>query len=487
MKDIHQFIDRPFLISRDSVLTYRLFHKNVNRLAGKFKEIGIKEGDIVAYFNKNSYMFPIVFFALGKIGATLLPINIRFPALQVIELLDELDVKHIVVSNLYIDESFERLKKIILEDMIDINETYTDEDETPFLLEEHLNQDASIIFTSGSTGKPKAALHSYANHYYSAIGSNENIKLKKNNRWLAILPTYHVGGISVFFRGYLAGATIVIPDTNLSIIENISRNKVSHVSMVSTQIYRMLDDDDSIGALKKLKAILLGGSAMPAGLVTKCYNSGLNIHVSYGSTEMSSQISTTNHNADLSELLTSGKVLKHRKLKISNEGEILVKGKTLFKGYLQNGKIFSRQDMDAWYHTGDLGKIDKNGLLTVYGRQDNMFISGGENIQPEEIEKELCKIDHIIDAVVVGIEDREFGMRPVAFVKTENNEEIKPEELNKELSKNIARYKIPVKYHKFPENMSEISLKVDRQYFRGIAEKTSSFDMIQSIAEIVRK
>ncbi len=487
MLDIHTYMDRPFLISRDSVLTYRLFHKNVNRLAGKFKEIGIKEGDIVAYFNKNSYMFPIVFFALGKIGATLLPINIRFPALQVIELLDELEVEHIIVSNLYIDESFERLKKIILEDMIDIHATYHDEDETPFLLEEHLNQDASIIFTSGSTGKPKAALHSYANHYYSAMGSNENIKLKKNNRWLAILPTYHVGGISVFFRVYLAGATIVIPDTNLSIIENISRNKVSHVSMVSTQIYRMLDDDDAIEALKKLKAILLGGSAMPAGLVTKCHNLGLNIHVSYGSTEMSSQISTTNPNADLTELLTSGKVLKHRKLKISDEGEILVKGKTLFKGYLQKGKIFSRQDMDAWYHTGDLGKLDKNGMLTVYGRQDNMFISGGENIQPEEIEKELCKIDNIIDAVVVGIEDREFGMRPVAFVKTENNEEINHEEINKELSKSIARYKIPVKYHKFPENMSEISLKVDRQYFRGIAEKTSSFDMIQSIAEIIRK
>ncbi len=487
MHYLYEYLDRPFIINRDSVLTYRLFFKNVNMLAKKFEELGIKHGDKVGYFNKNSYMFPIVLFALGKIGATILPINIRFPALQVIELLNDLNVSHIIVSKLYIDENFERDNKIVLEDLINIHEDYPDEADTPFIIEEYLDQDATIIFTSGSTGTPKAALHSYGNHYYSALGSNENINLKKNDRWLAILPTYHVGGISIFFRAYLAGATIVIPDTNMTIIENISRNKVSHVSFVATQIYRMLDDERQLEILSNLKCILLGGSAMPAGLITKCFHAGLNIHVSYGSTEMSSQITTTNSGASKEELLSSGTVLPHRELLISESGEILVKGKTLFKGYLQHGKLFSRLDENGWYHTGDLGKIDKNGLLTVYGRQDNMFISGGENIQPEEIEKELCKIDYVLDAVVVGISDSEFGQRPVAFVKLEDNYDINTEELNKELSKTIARYKIPTKYLKFPENMSELNLKVDRQYFRKIAENPSSFDMVQSIAQVIRK
>ncbi len=486
MQDYTQYMDRAFLINRDSVITYRLFFKNINRLARKFEELGIKEGDIVAYFNKNSYMFPIVFFALGKIGATILPVNIRFPALQVIELLNDLNVTSIVVSNQYIDENFERENKIVLEDLIDINETYPNEDETPFDILNHLDQDASIIFTSGSTGQPKAALHTYANHYYSALGSNTNITLKKNDRWLAILPTYHVGGISIFFRSYLAGSTIVIPDTNMTILNNISRNKVTHVSFVATQIYRMLDDAEQLDKLSKLKCILLGGSAMPAGLISKCHEKNLNIFVSYGSTEMSSQVSTTTADASKEELLSSGVVLPHRELKISEDGEILVKGKTLFKGYLQHGKLFTRLDDDGWYHTGDLGKMEDNGLLTVYGRQDNMFISGGENIQPEEIEKELCKIEYVLDAVVVGVSDSEFGKRPVAFVKLKDRE-LNPEEINKELSKSIARYKIPIKYHTFPENMSELNLKVDRQYFRKIAENSSSFDMIQSIEQVVRK
>lgn len=487
MHYLHQYLDRPFLVNRDSVLTYRLFFKNVNRLARKFSQLGIKEGDVVAYFNKNSYMFPIVFFALGKIGATILPVNIRFPALQVIELLNDLDVEHMIVSNMYIDEAFDRENKIVLEDLINIHETYPDEDDSPFDIEEYLERDASIIFTSGSTGKPKAALHTYKNHYYSALGSNENISLKKNDRWLAILPTYHVGGMSIFFRAYLAGATIVIPDTSMSILQNISRNKVSHVSFVATQIYRMLDDEEQLAVLSRLKCILLGGSAMPAGLISRCYEAGLKIFVSYGSTEMSSQITTTKPDSDKEELISSGYVLPHRELKISDEGEILVKGKTLFKGYIQHGKLFNRLDDDGWYHTGDIGKLEENGLLTVYGRQDNMFISGGENIQPEEIEKELCKIDYVLDAVVVGVSDSEFGKRPVAFVKLKEGEELKSNELNKELAKTIARYKIPVNYHTFPENMSELSLKVDRQYFRKIAENPSSFDMVQSIAQVIRK
>jgi O-succinylbenzoic acid--CoA ligase len=471
MPNYDKYRNRPFLISRDSVLTYNLFWKNVNRLSRKLIEIGVKEGDIVAYFNKNSYMFPILFFALGKIGAIILPVNIRFPALQVIELLDELGVEHIVVSNLYIDEAFERNTKIILEDLIDINETYPEEDDKPFDIQNILDNDASIIFTSGSTGNPKAALHTYGNHYFSALGSNQNIELGKNDRWLAVLPTYHVGGISVFFRAYLAGATVVIPDTSISILENIIRNRVSHVSFVATQIFRMLDNPKEVSFLSKLKAILLGGSAMPAGLINKCFENGLKVFISYGSTEMSSQITATSPFAGMDELLTSGKILPYREVKIAEDGEILVKGKTLFKGYIQNSKTFSRIDSDDWYHTGDLGNINPNGLLTVYGRKDNMFISGGENIQPEEIEKELCKLDFIADAIVVAVPDSEFGRRPVAFLRVDKDTEINRQNIEKHLSKSIARYKLPLAYLPFPEKLNDLNLKIDRQHFTDLAKE----------------
>ena len=304
-----------------------------------------------------------------------------------------------------------------------------------------LGRPATIIFTSGSTGVPKAALHTLGNHYHSALGSNANIALQPSDRWLHSLPLYHVGGLSILFRCLLAGATVALPQPGTSLGTDIAGLGATHVSLVSTQLSRLLREDADLGGLE---AVLMGGGPIPPSLVDEALARGLPIHTSYGLTEMASQVTTTSPGASIEELRTAGRVLPNRQVSISEGGEILVRGETLFTGYVAGEELDRPLDAGGWFHTRDLGELDENGYLRVRGRVDNLFISGGENVQPEEIEEALCRLEEVDEAVVVPVPDEEFGARPVAFVRMDNGE---PGDLARKLEPVLPRFKIPISFH----------------------------------------
>jgi o-succinylbenzoate---CoA ligase len=314
---------------------------------------------------------------------------------------------------------------------------------------------STIIFTSGSTGAPKAALHTFGNHYHSALGSNINIALRPGDRWLHSLPLYHVGGISILFRCLLAGATVALPQPGTSPGESIARLGATHVSLVSTQLSRLLRESVDLG---RLEAVLMGGGPVPSSLVDEALARGLPLHTSYGLTEMTSQVTTTPPGASIEELRTAGRVLPNREISISESGEILVRGETLFAGYAEGEELDRPLDAEGWFHTSDFGRLDEDGYLRVVGRMDNLFISGGENIQPEEIEEALCRLERVDEAVVVPVPDEEFGARPVAFVRMNDGE---PKDLARELEPVLPRFKIPTSFHPLPEEARR-GMKADR-------------------------
>jgi o-succinylbenzoate---CoA ligase len=326
---------------------------------------------------------------------------------------------------------------------------------------------ATIIFTSGSTGAPKAALHTFGNHYHSALGSNANIALRPGDRWLHSLPLYHVGGLSILFRCMLAGATVALPQPGTSLGESIAGLGATHVSLVATQLSWLLRKDaDLVGH----ETVLMGGGPVPPSLVDEALARGLPLHTSYGLTEMASQVTTTPPGASLEELRTAGRVLPNREVSISESGEILVRGETLFAGYVEGEESDRPLDAEGWFHTRDLGEIDESGYLRVGGRMDNLFISGGENIQPEEIEEALCRLDGIEEAVVVPVLDEEFGARPVAFVRMNHGD---PRDLARELEPVLPRFKIPISFHPWPER-ARGGMKVDRASLSELARRLRS-------------
>ncbi|MDZ7346245.1 MAG: AMP-binding protein, partial [candidate division KSB1 bacterium] len=325
---------------------------------------------------------------------------------------------------------------------------------------------ASILFTSGSTGEPKACVNSFSNHFYSALGANENMPLEPADRWLLSLPLFHVGGLGVLFRTMLSGASVVIPPEP-SLSASLDFTEPTHLSLVHTQLYRLLQDSARLASLRRYRGILLGGSAFPEPLIRQAVEERLCIHTSYGSTEMSSQITATPPRASLEELLTSGRLLRYRNLWFAEDGEIHVSGKTLFLGYW-NGETLTRPEKEGGFPTGDLGFLDEGGNLLIKGRKDNLFIAGGENISPEEIERHLIQLKDVAEAVVVPIPDPEYGALPAAFIRTLSGAPAHRVDLTP-IRRSLPGLKIPRRVWDLPADPGR--LKPSRSELRNLAEK----------------
>jgi len=459
--------DRPAIISGERMISYGEYEALVASTAFALKTRGVMPGQRVAIISKNDLGLLVLLLAIPRVGAVSFPISPRLPG-QVLQ-----SILKRVRASVVIDPENRLPRKGSSETgRIDpgslfaaaTSSTSTSGDEVTL----DLDDEATIILTSGSTALPKAALHSWGNHYYNALGSNKNLPIEPGHGWLLSLPLYHVGGLGILFRTILGGGTLVLPEQGETIHAAVERYAVTHLSLVSTQVFRLLNQGLSDQAVGRLRALLLGGGPVSSTLITRAVNRGLPLCTTYGLTEMASQVTTTVPGDAGDRLFSSGKILEYRRLRIE-DGAIFVKGRTLFRGYVEEQGIERPFDDKGWFKTGDMGRMDRKGYLTFLGRQDNMFISGGENIQPEEIEGALCAMLDITQAVVVPVEDEEFGFRPVAFVRTPSGVHLDQEDLICQLERDLPRFKIPEAFLPWPEEADERGLKPDRTYLTTLA------------------
>jgi O-succinylbenzoic acid--CoA ligase len=246
---------------------------------------------------------------------------------------------------------------------------------------------------------------------------------------------------------------VVFPDRALPLEKQVSDPAVTHLSVVSTQLLRLLD----AGAdLSGLKAVLAGGGPFPEKLIARAIQSGAPIHLTYGMTEAASQIATSGRLLQVPSPLHCGRPLADREVRISDEGMIQIRGPMVSPDVL---------DGEGWFSTGDLGRFDSGGNLVILGRLDRMFISGGENIQPEAIEVLLSGVPGIERAAVVGVPDAEFGMRPVAFVCGEFREA----ELREILRSRLEAFAVPGRFLDWPDGVDAGAAKVDYRALERLA------------------
>ena len=369
----------------------------------------IGPGDRVAARLPNCQLLIDLIFACWKIGANICPMHLRIPLPQIEPCLNRLQPK------LYLSE-----------DGICPREALP----SPIF-------SSIFLFTSGSTGIPKIGVLSRENLLINAQGVVDYIGLESSDRWLLSLPLFHVGGLGILFRCFLAKAKVVLDPHD---------PEITHLSFVPTMLYR------ATPIYKQLRCLMLGGA--PIHKVPP----KLPICLTYGLTEMSSLV--TAHCNVSEENLSLGHPLPHREMKLSSQGEVLVKGACLFQGYWENGQV-ERPEQNGWFPTGDLGHYSEKTGLVITGRKDWLFISGGENIQPEEIERALLTCPEIQEAAVVPRPDPEFGFRPVAFVRTTVSD-FSYEKMRVHLMDFLPKYKIPVALHQL-EEFPRKGLKIDRQ------------------------
>ena len=400
------------------------------------KSMGFKAYDRVALYDSNTTEYALLMLCLWHMGAVACPINPRWPLGQAKEYANAIGAKFFLKR--------EDIKKAVAFDAR--QQLYAPQQLPSF----NPNQDAVIIATSGSNGAPKPALLTLGNLMASAQGSQAIIPFNSDDGWLLSLPLFHISGVSILMRAVNANATLIMAKDE-DLIEGINCPAVTHVSLVATQLYRLLQQPSAILRLRQLKAILLGGSAISTALLEQSLKEQLPVYVSYGLTEMASQVATGRVVLAHQPCAT---VLPKRQLMINDEGEILVKGETLFKGYIAGSHVKNMVDNHGWFHTGDLGVLDAEGFLTVLGRRDNMFICAGENIYPEEIERVLANVPCVKQVMVVAKEDKEYGFKPIAFIDMDGAFDSRT--LEKICREKLPAIKVPTAFLPWPSNKAAI-------------------------------
>ena len=470
-----KYKDLPLLINEKQCWTFAEFFNEAYLISNSLSTDPQKR---IGLCSENLEFLLLAMMAIWMREAIVVPLNPKFPARQKEEL----------------------LRKVKCDITLSENYTRTNSQSQITRGMPLLNPDAwsTIIFTSGSSGFPKAVVHTLANHFFSALGANKIMPLKPGDRWLMSLPLFHVGGLAILFRSLLSGSSIVIPAKKKTLIQNIEENQITHLSLVPTQLQRLLKTGKGRKSLHKMKLILLGGSAIPESLMEHSSKLGLKLRTTYGSTEMASQVATSRPIKTKKGWLAAGEVMPFCEVRIAPQNEIELRGNTLFCGYLSESGLSQPFDNQGWFSSGDTGylikknnetnlqKIDlenktkkpqlaaKNDYLIVSGRKDSMFISGGENIHPEEIERSLLQFQDTERAAVVAVKDPEFGQRPVAFVKSSVS--VSEYELRKFLEKSLTRFKIPELFLPWPE-FAEDGLKPARKELTQTAQ--SHYDRLQ--------
>ena len=435
------------IISKDETINYSVLQKKVFSVSEYLLEKGIKENDIVAILGRNSIDFIILILSLWEIKAVPVPLNFNLSQNELQLILNDISPKKILydinLNNIY---KFEDQKIINYPFNYSIYKNIKKES-----TKLDLTRTALIIFTSGSSGKPKGVKLNFNNIIKSAEAQNDFIKLRHHDKYLASLPFYHIGGFSIIIRTLLSGGTIIIPNTSKidDLIELIIKYKITSVSLVTTQLKRMIEKN--FIPQSYLKNVLIGGSFLENDLILKSFDKGLPVIKVYGSTETCSFITAKiiNSKNDISNSL--GKVIGKNKIKII-DNYIAIKGESVMQGYFNKQTDFTR---DGYFVTEDIGFIDENSELIIKNRREDLIISGGEKISPKEIESFITDFGKIIDAVVIGLEDDEWGEVVTVVIVSLDNKLFPLIELNNFLSDKIAKYKLPKKLFfvkKIPRN-----------------------------------
>ena len=315
----------------------------------------------------------------------------------------------------------------------------------------------AVLFTSGTSGRAKGACLTRDNFLASARAAEDRLGDAAHGRWLACMPLFHVGGLSILMRSVLFGGPVRLQSRfdATAVSDALDDGDIAGLSLVPTMLSRLLAHRGERAAPAGLRVLLLGGAAAAPGLVARALAAGYPLCPTYGLTEAASQVATAapprrgaGRTAPMLPVLGTELriVADGRDLPPGVAGEILVRGPTVMRGYLHDAPSTARVLQDGWLHTGDIGVLDADGGLQILDRRDDLVVSGGENVYPAEVEAVLLEHPGVADAGVTGIADDDLGARVVAWVVVEPGATIDADTLRLHCRERLAGFKRPREY-----------------------------------------
>ena len=480
--------DQVGVIDERGELTFGELHRRSNALAHSLRDLGIREGGSVAILCRNHRGFIEASIAAAKLGADLLYLNTAFAAPQLGEVFAREKPAAIIYDQEFtdlIERSGSRATRVLawvdsepgdlptIEQLIDAGSS---DDLVP-----PGHRPRSVILTSGTTGTPKGAPRSEGS-FDAGVALLSRLPLKRGWRTHIAAPLFHTWGWAHLNLAMLMGSTMVLrrrfdPEDCLRAVTEHRCDSMAVIPVMLQRIMHLPHDTLASYDLSHVKVVAASGSALPGDLGSDWMDRfGDHLFNIYGSTEVAWV--TIAQPADLRAAPgTAGRPPHATVVRLYDEqgtpvregepGRIFVGNSMLFEGYTGGG---SKDMVEGLMSTGDVGRFDADGLLFVEGRDDEMIVSGGENVFPQEVEDCLSRHDAVVEAAALGVDDAEFGKRLRAFVVLAPSTEVSEDDLKDWVKQNLARYKVPreiVVLDELPRNATGKILK------RELSEETS--------------
>ncbi len=452
--------DETWVIDELGELSFGEMGRRSNALADSLLAAGVKPGDAVGLMCRNSRYFVDSTIACAKAGAVLLLLNTDFAAPQLAGVLEREQPVALIHDQEFEDKlaamGVERrfigwhdgaVEQPTIEELIEAGD---DSDRKPPEVEGRVT-----ILSSGTTGTPKGVQREGGGSLLPLFGYLDRVGFQARDTHVVAPPMFHGWGLFHLGLSFLLGTTVVMrrrfdPEGTL---EMIAENKATSAAMVPVMLQRILELPPEALArhdTSSLRAIPLGGSAVPGDLAPRAMDAfGEVVFNTYGSTEVALASTATPadlrrfpHTAGFPMPATEVEILDDagRKLPQGETGTVFVGSDLRSDGYSGGG---NKLEVDGMLSSGDLGHFDDEGLLFIDGREDDMIVSGGENVYPGEIEDLLASHPAVSEAAVIGVEDDQFGQRMQAFVCLRDGEQLSAEQVREHVKANLARYKVP--------------------------------------------
>ncbi len=480
--------ERPALVFGAEAITYGQLDARADALAAWLTgPLALRRGDRVALLAHNHPFFFELLFACLRAGLVLAPINTRLAAREVKQLLRLAEPAVLFADArcfaLADEARLESLRLLSIEQASEAGVPPGDAGLRP--AGSGMEDTACLLFTSGTTGLPKAAELPVRQLLWNAVNTQMAWELRRGDATVLYTPLFHTGAINVLAFPLLAQGGLVIIHDGFdagAILSDVERFHATVLFGVPTTFQMLEAHPHLAAAFASVRLIVCGGAPLPISLIERYRERGLTLLQGFGMTEVGPNCFYLPAERAFDKAGSVGRpmpyvqarvVVGDREAAAGEVGELCLAGPVVSKGYLRNPEATAKALVDGWFHTGDLAKVDADGYFTIAGRQKDMFISGGENVYPAEIEVALAGHPAIRESAVVALPDPKWGEVGCAFVALDGA--VTEDELKAFLQARLARYKVPRRFvvkAELPRNSS------------GKVQKAALADEAQSLSEL---
>lgn len=434
--------------------TYReLFEASQRGAALLARQFKIGQGDRIATLASNEPEFVILLFSLFRLGATLVPINYRLTDREVDHVINDCQAKLIVYEDAFQAALKNRHETRLL--LSDFGRQVKGETQSfsSFLAEEETP--ALILYTSGTTGHPKGAVLSHRMLFWNSINTSLRLNLTQDDKAVTFAPFFHTGGWNVLTTPLLHRGGQVILTKKFEADQVLKLSEKHHCTIlfgVPTTM-EMMARSPLFGQVKlsKMRYAIVGGEPMPVEAIRKWDAKGIPVRQGYGLTEFGPNVFSLNEQDAIRKIGSIGFPNFYVDVKVVDDngnevgpdeiGELILRGPMCMSGYWQNEKATQETIRDGWLYTGDLVRKDSEAYFYVVGRKKDMYISGGENVYPTEVEQVIRQIPGVHEVAVIGVADEKWGEVGRAFIVADDS--VDTTKVLAHCQKNLAKFKIP--------------------------------------------